>query len=637
VPASFSLRYDRSRNTSRRRPLPSSLRRWAPVVLIGLAVILPFQPSHPSLAAPPAKGVTSLTPSPSDTPDVTDTVVPTDTPVPTATFSPTAAPSASPTVTFSATAPPSPTSTGFTTPVPEPTFPKHHVVLIVIDAGRLSDLYAFHLPHLQALMKHGIVYDQAYTGELSSSTPNVHVTIGTGTLPRENGFDGFGWAAPGTRKQVDFRNVLADGQIEPVLKSLPEPSVAARLHQFMPGAKIIAGSGHKDYAVVGLGGAAADYELYGKWAGKAANYFVPTSLPGHLPPRLTKSQQKQLTLKKPLPIGAEDRWAFTYASIVAQRVRPQLLMLNIPEIDTLGHWRGPEATATVRTLMTNIDAGVGRIEALYQRLGILKNTDFIITADHSMMESRAAHNWGMVRAAALQVKTQVVRGDTEGGSIWLQDPTKAKAMAEQVVKLRPSHVMAVFYRSAPGNDYQFIQASPMSWLVNKKVATALKDLVDTTAGQNGPDDWVLYRENYTVVPRNVNGIWKGTHGGATWKVQHIPLIISGAGVRSGVHSKFPARSIDMAPTMERLLGLPGIKRDGVVLADALRTYTSDERKAQQAVEPARLADVQALQAQSVADDRTLRWPRLPGRPSRCTKKGAVTAYCGTTAQTATNS
>lgn len=553
--------------------------------------------------------------------------------MPTVTFAPTAVSSATPTVTFSAV-PPTATSTGFSTPVPEPKFPRHHVVLIVIDAGRLADLSAYRLPHLQALMKHGVVYDQAYTGELSSSTPNVHVTLGTGTLPRENGFDGFGWAAPGSRKQVDFRTVLADGQIEPVLKSLPLPSVAARLHQFMPSAKIIAGSGHKDYAVVGLGGAAADYELYGKFVKRS---YIPTSLPGHLPPRLSRAQVKHLTLKQPLPPGAEDRWAFTYASMVAQRVKPQLLMLNLPEIDTLGHWQGPDARTTVGKLMTNIDAGVGRLEALYARLHILGNTDFIITADHSMMESKAAHSWGMVRNAALQVKTEVVRGDTEGGSIWLKDPTKAKAMADQVVKLRPAHVMAVFYRSAPGNDYQFVQASPMSWLVNKKVGTALKDLVDTTAGQNGPDVWVLYRENYTVVPRNVAGTWKGTHGGATWKVQHIPLVISGPGIRSGVHSSFPARSIDIAPTMERLLGLPGIKRDGVVLADALTAPTGDERKAQQAVTPDRLSDVRALQAQSAADDRGIRWPRAPKIPARCTKKSASSVSCGTTGKTATNS
>jgi hypothetical protein len=159
----------------------------------------------------------------------------------------------------------------------------------------------------------------------------------------------------------------------------------------------------------------------------------------------------------------------------------------------------------------------------------------------------------------------------------------------------------------------------VSWLVNRQVATALKDLVDTTAGRDGPDLWVLYRENYTVVLRNVAGTWKGTHGGATWKVQHIPLIMSGPSIRRGVHSQFPARSVDIAPTMERLLGLPPVKRDGVVLADALTQPTDRELAAQKDIAPALSADVGALRAQSNWD--SSQEPNLasslPPRPYHC--------------------
>ena len=232
----------------------------------------------------------------------------------------------------------------------------------------------------------------------------------------------------------------------------------------------------------------------------------------------------------------------------------------------------------------------------------------------------------------------MVRGDEEGGSIWLKNPQQAKSVAERLVAMRPAHVEAIFYRSAPGNNYDFVQASPNSWLVKPAVGDALRYLVNTTAGVNGPDMYVLYRENYTVVARNVAGTWKGTHGGSTWYVQHVPLVISGPGIRRGVTSSFPARAIDIAPTMERLLGLPAIQRDGVILADAFSTPMTGELGPQKAAASSLSAYVSELQQQSLADVRgtPVKWPTVtrPGVP--CFNNGKQQIPCKTTAGSATN-
>jgi arylsulfatase A-like enzyme len=506
------------------------------------------------------------------------------------------------------------TATSVPIPVPESTPARHYVVMVVIDAGQAANVDLQKLPHIHALMQNGVTYDRAFVGQLESSTPGVHVTLGTGTLPKENGFLGFGWAAPDTRQHVDFRTLLANRMIDPVLKALAVPSVATRLHQFIPNAVSVAASGHKDYATVGLGGGTADYELFGKTEAKT---FVPTFM--HAPPPLTAAEKRALIIPSPIPAGGEDTWAFRYAAAVASHVKPRLLMINIPEMDTYGHWDGPADRSVMSGLMRGIDAGIGTLEDTYRRLGILQRTDFIVTADHAMMESRPARNFGLVKVAAAAAGATVARADGAGGGIWLQNPTQAKSVAEHLVALHPLHVMAVFYRSAPGNDYSYMQASPMSWLANRNVGTALQHLVDTTAGQDGPDLWVLYRENYTTLATNTTGTWKGTHGGATWKVQHIPLVMSGPGIRRGVHSSFPSREIDIAPTLERLLGLPPIHRDGVILADALTDPMSYELKPQRAVTPGLVADVLALQAQSKWDNSFDRpWPALPPKPSHCT-------------------
>jgi len=599
-----------------------------PAVFIVVAIVLSFQ-TLPRAAGHAAAASTSSTPTPGPGTPTPGTVTATPRTSGTATATATVSPIRLPTASLT----PRPTATATSGPVQEPTPPAHYVVMIVIDGGRPSYLSLAPLPHIQALIKHGVMYDRAWVGEQESSTPDVHVTFGTGTLPRENGFLGFGWAATDTRKWVDFRTLLADGQIDPVLKSLPTPSVAARLHQFMPGAVSVAASGHKDYATVGLGGGAADYELYGKFVNKM---FVPDFM--HAPPPLTTAEQKSLTLKTPLPLGAEDSWAFSYASIVAHHVKPRLLMINLPETDTWGHWKGPADTPVFAYLMRNIDRGIGQIESTYRSLGILGQTDFIITADHAMIESRPARNWNLVQVAARQVGAQVARADGTGGAIWLQNPAQARAVAERLVAMKPDHVEAIFYRSNPGLTYSFVQASPMSWLVKPAVSAALKYLIETTAGIHGPDVWVLYRENYTVLWTNVTGTWKGTHGGTSWKTQNVPLIMSGPDIRQGVHSQFPARAIDIAPTLERLLGLPAIHRDGVILADAFSDPMPGEEHAQKAIAGQLDAYVSALAAQSQADGTGVPhpWTQLPGLVKPCDPKGKGPTACTTTAANATN-
>lgn len=493
-------------------------------------------------------------------------------------------------------------------PIQEQPSQGNYVVLVVIDGARPSYLTLASLPHIGALMEQGVVYEQAWVGELESVTPSVHATLGTGTLPRQNGFLGFGWVQPGTRKQVDFRALLAEGKIDPVLQHLAAPSVAARLEQLIPGAVALAASGHKNYAVVGLGGGAATYQLYGQFVGKE---YVPRWM--HARPPLTGSARRRLTIKSPIPIGGEDAWAFQYVLSVIRTVRPRLLMLNLPEVDTWGHWYGPDDSALFRKLLLNIDRGIGAIRAAYEQLGVLDRTSFIVTADHAMLASLPIHGWTeTVRAAAQAEHAAAARIDGTTGAVWLENPAQAKAVAERLVTMHPPHVNAVFYRSAAGLSYHYTQASPVGWLSSAGAAGALQNLVDTTAGQHGPDLWVVFQENFTAAPRNVSGQWRGTHGGATWQAQHIPLILAGPAIRRGVRSSFPARSIDIAPTMEALLGLPPIQRPGVILADALTNPTSPQVAAQEHVSAGLQADVSALQEQSLND--VLRLIRLPHVP-----------------------
>jgi predicted AlkP superfamily pyrophosphatase or phosphodiesterase len=475
--------------------------------------------------------------------------------------------------------------------------PSHYVVFIVIDGGRPSYLKLGHLPHIAALMQRGVVYDRAWVGQLESSTPGVHITFGTGTLPKVNGVLGFQYIDPRTRAKIDIRNLVTNQALESALRRLPVPGVAARLHRCMPKAISIAASSSKGYAVVAMSAGAATYGIFGKYIHRL---FVPSFL--HTPPPLTVQERKALTVRAPISSEEKDSWAFQYVLSVVRKVTPRLVMMNLPEFDIEGHWNGVHDTGTDTKLIENIDSWIGRLEDAYRARGILDQTDFIITADHGFTQSRPAPTTPTIEAASQRAHARIALISTAGGAISLVNPAQAPALARRLVAMKPSHVAAIFYRSQNRAHDHFVLASPKSWLLNAHVATALQHLVNTTAGPAGPDVWMLLREHYTSHAQNVAGTWKGTHGGATWQVQHVPLIISGPGIESGKVSRFPARAIDMVPTLERLLGLPSLPRTGVVLADALTNPSDSETQAQNALTDQLTSDVNALQAQSAADE-----------------------------------
>jgi hypothetical protein len=58
------------------------------------------------------------------------------------------------------------------------------------------------------------------------------------------------------------------------------------------------------------------------------------------------------------------------------------------------------------------------------------------------------------------------------------------------------------------------------------------------------------------------------------------LVIAGHGVLSNVTSDYPARLVDLAPTIATLLGLATPGGEGNTLADALRQPTGDQTRAQ---------------------------------------------------------
>ena len=104
-----------------------------------------------------------------------------------------------------------------------------YAVIIVLDGARPDYFSIKGIPHLRALMKGGSWYTNAIAGDLESETPTGHAIIGSGTLPRQNGILGFGWATAQKKSVTIFDPALVqNGYMEKLMSERNMPSLAGQ-------------------------------------------------------------------------------------------------------------------------------------------------------------------------------------------------------------------------------------------------------------------------------------------------------------------------------------------------------------------------------------------------------------------------
>jgi arylsulfatase A-like enzyme len=202
------------------------------------------------------------------------------------------------------------------------------------------------------------------------------------------------------------------------------------------------------------------------------------------------------------------------------------------------------------------------------------------------------------RAITLAHATKVFLEADTGAVIGIREVLKARAVAANAARLAGKSIDAALYRTRSGNGWTYRVASAQK-SVPARLLQAYIDLADTSAADDGPDVVLDYAPHVTTGDRPVGRYhWLAGHLGPQWDEQHIPLIIAGAGVRKGTVSRYPARLVDIAPTVERILGLSPAGSDGHVLADSLTRPARGDRAAQRAEEPALASTIAALKQRS---------------------------------------
>lgn len=478
-----------------------------------------------------------------------------------------------------------------------------YLVLIVMDGFRpdYSTLAPMH--HLQSLIRSGTSYSRAWVGQLETQTPTGHATLATGTYPRQHHVVGFVWRNTTGDNIVwmpsDYRQVSA-GDMESLIESGGTPTLSDLLHTTYPGSRSVSLSGEKFYAADAMG-TGADYILWGKGVGKNQNTIQTTAIPGHLPPQNAHLTAFKMTMTSDEP-AAENLFAGALA-VRAAVLRPRMLLVNLPGTDIEGHRDGGVTdTADMRPVVKSADDAIGRIENAYKKLGIFKQTLFVVTADHGMIPNAHLARRDLIHTAVNASRILYLKQDllSSAAYLYIRDPSLARSFADDMLAAHIPGTDGVFYKVSTPDGYQFRAEPATAAALGPDLTQTYLDLCNTVAVGNGPEVVMPYDEDTVGLTVKGMGPHWGTHGGLSWGVQHIPLVLSGPGIRHRV-SAFPAQLVDVAPTVEHLMGLPIPRRvDGVVLSDALTRAPGIEPSGLAGVTGSRVRDVTALRARSIA-------------------------------------
>ncbi|HZS94982.1 MAG TPA: alkaline phosphatase family protein [Chloroflexota bacterium] len=495
------------------------------------------------------------------------------------------------------------------TPVPQ------YVVLITLDAFRADYQQLAPMPVLDGLKLQGISYDQAWVGQVESETPTSHTTLSTGSLPKNDGIIGFEWADPKSHKKVldGWPPGVLTGKMQADIKASGADSLPAAIKRANRQAKVVALSSEKVYAAGGMGGWAADYILYHKRTAPHNQTLLPQGVPGQTPPAHFLSSLG-LTDHLPMKHFSDWDWLSTELALKAFKAfRPRLLMVNLPSGDVYGHpYGGPASPGIFRQIVAGIDRNIGRIVKAYQDAGIYEQTLFVVVGDHGMVPNDR-EVWGSATQDAVTKAggTYVFHTGGTAADIYIANPAKAGVVAAG--QLQIPNVVAAYYKVKTKSGYEYAPAPGQS--IDPALDAANRYFVNTFVGPSAPDVFAAFREN--TIGRDQKVAY-GEHGGVNWGAQHVPLVIAGPGVNQAVRSSFPARLVDVAPTILRVLGIKPLRMDGTILADAVAGATAAEVAAQTTLGQSLTAYQNALIAQSVdnieEDQKLGMLPPPPAKP-----------------------
>lgn len=457
------------------------------------------------------------------------------------------------------------------------------LLFLVFDQMRPDYIDRFDLKNFKRLRAMGTNYKNAYVGHFPSLTVVSHIVMTTGLLPKD-----LPWGDAtvvdtkglwGTKdKIVDVEKAPQESFLK-AMSSLPEEKHFIQQFKKSTNKKVFS-IGQKDYATMAMGGPYADSLIYMKKS-KDSKFWVPQG--ANVPLYIQSNKRYELdatydygTKNSFYPIEGNkyfpgddkshlggDIWvADVGLEIMKKEKNWGALFMTFGAIDKFGHMLGEtdgeiplvfETPAHLKDIVKIADEQLGRLFKQLEDDKILDSTLIISTADHGAQTDSIYLGTGKPKTEPFWVG-QITQNSnvsaTEQDSslrVWLSDTSEenlknavkaAKTIsgATKVYTLDRS-TTPVSYKSVYDNS----KKESVSYL--KWAKAHEEELLRSSASERSADVVVLLGDGV--------GFGKlGDHGGIQEKVQRIPILIAGPGIKKQT-SLEPKRLVDLVPLMSK--------------------------------------------------------------------------------------
>lgn len=438
--------------------------------------------------------------------------------------------------------------------IPPP--PPAYALVIRIDGAPEPIQRYGRLSHIGALAANGVTYTDAWDGEMQNVPVVISASAATSTFPAQSGVVGTEWRNPssgGLTTLADSGSVLG-GSIDRILLAHGVPSLAAALKSVDPGARVLSVAGEDCASASAAGTWAADFVVCarrssGRWqAAYFPGHALPASLQDQLPARRVVRDGLAPAAEGWI-LGEQDAWVAQAASRVITVEKPRLIYVDFPEPALISPTLTPANRRQVMSrLMAGIDRDVAMLIAALRGVGVWDQTVVTVLGTGGMVPVHAGLSMGAVSERILAGGGESVY--VTGGAdvfIGLRDRLQIQPVAQAFVQNRPAGLAAIYYKS-PDHPGQYLRSDGVA-------DQAVVRLLGTMAGPQAPDVVLLLKPGYSL--QQSSGRRPTSAGDSViWSSQHIPLIFSGAGIRSAFSSDLPSRPVDIAPTLASMLELP---------------------------------------------------------------------------------
>ena len=493
------------------------------------------------------------------------------------------------------------------------------IVAISVDQFS-ADLFAEYRSHFTgglARLASGGVFPSGYQSHAATETCPGHSTILTGMRPARTGIIANTWidqsvgrakkavycAEDETKAESDSRDYVAS------VSHLLVPTLGDRMKALWPASRNVAVSG-KDRGALMMGGHAIDQVYWWKGSGfatlegrtlspaavkhnAAVTGVLGAGSPGFVLPDWCKGRDRAIPLNASgtfavgsgrfaLKAGDKgsfrssphlDRATIDLATEMVDEMKlgkgtaPDVLSVSLSATDYVGHGFGTEG-AEMCIQMQQLDLALGDFFAALDQRGI--DYAVVLTADHGGFDMPERLDEQALPAAAradkalmpealsevVAAKTglaakDLLQADGPSGDFWvrrdLSDADKARVIAAAKAELLAHDQVAAVFTASELAAAPMPSGSPETW--------SLMDRVRASFYQPRSGDMVVVLKRGIVPIPEAGPGYVATHGSVWDYDRRVPMLFWRKGM-TGFEQPSPVETVDIAPTLVGLLGLP---------------------------------------------------------------------------------